>query len=263
MSIGKAWGQASEFLVREARLVIALALALLVLPSVLLGLLAPQTLAGEPPEGAIALVWLAVALLGLAGRLAIIRLTVGPAISVGSAIKEGFRRLPSALGALMIFVLPIALILTPILPPIMAAPDNPPPREAALFLLICIAAFVIGTRLLGVSLPVAVAEKVNSFALLKRSWSLTRGHWWRLMGFLLLYFITAAIALRALYFVVGSVAMLISGAVEPLSLSALIVALVMSCASALFVATLAVMIARVYAQLSTPDPGVPEVRREG
>lgn len=189
------------------------------------------------------------------------RLALGPSASVREAIGQGFKRLPAAFAAILIFVVPITLIAAPILPPIMASPGNPPAREASLFLLLCVAAFVAGARLVVLAMPLAVAEKLNPFVLLKRSWTLTKGHWWRLMGFLLVYFIAAGIALRAAMFVISPLLVLLTGEIEPLTLSALILAIVMSSVSAVFDVILSIMQARMYAQLTAPVSTVPEVER--
>lgn len=263
LSISKAWDDTSSFLVRDGRLVIAVALALIVLPTAVIGVLAPRTVTGSPPEGAIGFLWLAVVVLGFAGRLAVIRLSLGPATSVGDAIAQGFRHLPTVMGALIIFILPVILLLAPLLPQVLSSPENPPPGPASLVLLIFLLAFVIGARLVSMVMPVAVAERGGPFTLLKKSWTMTRGNWWRLIGFLLLYFIAAAIALRAISFVLGPALMLSIGKIEPMSLSALIFSIVMSSVSAMFVAILAVMLARIYVQLAAPVATVPEVEREG
>ncbi len=263
LSISKAWDETSGFLARHGRLVVAVALALIVLPAVVIGVLAPQTMNGSPPDGMIGLLWLVVTVIGFAGRLAIIRLSLGPATSVGDAIGQGFRHLPWVLGALIIFLLPITLLLAPFLPQVLASPENPPPGPAAMVLLIFLLAFAAGARLVSMVMPIAVAERGGSIALLTKSWRMTRGNWWRLIGFLLVYFMAAAVALRAIGFALGPVLMLSRGRIEPMTLRALIFSIVVSSASALFVVILTVMLARIYAQLAAPVATVPEVSREG
>ena len=87
--------------------------------------------------------------------------------------------------------------------------------------------------------------------IISRSWSLTAGHWGRLLGFLLVFFIGAIVALLAIGALSGVVAKLLFGPVEAMSPSALLVALVGAVANAATTALFAVMLARIYAQLAS------------
>ena len=99
--------------------------------------------------------------------------------------------------------------------------------------------------------PVASAEPVGPVALIKRSWQLTAGHFWRLFGFLVLFFVAGMIVIFAIEAVVGIVSRLMTGpTVEPMSVSALIVALVRAVLNAALITVLAVMLARIYFQLA-------------
>jgi hypothetical protein len=101
-----------------------------------------------------------------------------------------------------------------------------------------------------VTAPVASAEEIGPVAIIRRSWSLTAGHWWHLLGFLLAFFIGAVVALLAVSAATGAIAVLLFGPIEPMSASALLVALVEALANAAITGLFAVMLARIYAQLS-------------
>ena len=71
----------------------------------------------------------------------------------------------------------------------------------ALLLFFAIACFV-GVRMM-MTAPVASIEPVGPVALIKRSWQLTAGHFWRLFGFLVLFFVAGMIVIFAIEAVVG------------------------------------------------------------
>jgi hypothetical protein len=111
------------------------------------------------------------------------------------------------------------------------------------------------------SSPVASLEDVGPIAILRRSWTLTAGHWWPLFGFLLVFVIGAGVLLLAVGAAIGSVVVLLMGPIHPLSASALIIALVQSLVSAAVTTLFAVMLTRIYLQLTDRAGQVEEVFR--
>jgi hypothetical protein len=98
--------------------------------------------------------------------------------------------------------------------------------------------------------PVASAEAAGPLAILRRSWDLTRGHYWGMLGLEMLLLIAALFLLASSQFVGGILAEVIGGEVTPMSLSALIFAIVVAIAQAAFTLLASVMLARVYLQLA-------------
>jgi hypothetical protein len=98
--------------------------------------------------------------------------------------------------------------------------------------------------------PVAAAESVGPVGILMRSWALTRGHFWRLLGFVMMVVGALAVVSVAVAVVVGSLAIMMFGAVEPFSMSALIIGLVQGIMGAAFAVLFVVMAMRIYVQLS-------------
>ena len=107
------------------------------------------------------------------------------------------------------------------------------------------------------SSPVASAEAVGPVGILRRSWELTRGHWWRLFAFFLIFLIGALVGLAAAGMMVNILAKLIFGSVDPITVGALLVALVTQIFSAAISVLLMVMLARIYAQLAGGGASVP------
>jgi ABC-type Fe3+ transport system permease subunit len=107
--------------------------------------------------------------------------------------------------------------------------------------------------------PAASAEPIGPIAIIRRSWTMTGGHWWRLFGFLILFLVGAGILLIAVSTVAGTIVSLFLGPLEPLSASALVTSLIEAVFQAAVSVIFAMMLARIYAQLSGRDaqPSVP------
>jgi uncharacterized membrane protein YjgN (DUF898 family) len=79
---------------------------------------------------------------------------------------------------------------------------------------------------------------------------MTRGNWWRLFAFLLLFGIGALVLLIAVESVMSLIARMLLGGVDPLSLGGLVVAIVAQLVSAAIWTLFFVMVARIYVQLA-------------
>lgn len=258
LSIGRAWEESSAFLARESRLVVPVALALLMVPAAVQAWVNPQ----QPGQsGGFPLLALVALLVSLAGQLAIARLAIGWSGSIGEVIGQAFRRLPTLIGSALIIYLPIVLALVLMLGVSVGTEDlarleTMSPQEIVRLpgvlwsvLLFVLIVLFLAARFLP-SLGVAMSESVGPVALIKRSWAMTAGHFWRLLGLVLLLGVASLIFSGALQAVVGALATLMAGPVEPLGLSALLVALAGGLAGAVVGTVYATMIGRIYVQLA-------------
>lgn len=252
LSISRAWEEAKAVLRRDGRLYATVALALFVIPGVLAELITPvtpATPAGRLPEPGVWTVITIIALLiSLVGQLAVCRLAIGPVISVGDAISQGARRAPAYIGAALLWILPFMLVFGLLAAGGAANPETMPPGIALALLALLIAFLAVAVRLI-LGSPVAAAEPVGPIGILKRSWALTRGHWFKLFGFLLLFVVALAILVFAVSAVVGLLAALVFGPPEPLSVGALLLSLATQIVGAFITTLLMIMLARIYVQL--------------
>jgi hypothetical protein len=255
LSISRAWDETREVLRKDGRLLAAVALAMFVLPGLVSDIFTPKVPAGQLPDpGAWMLFGLIAVLLTLVGLLAIVRLALGPAITVGGAISEGVRRAPTYVAASLIWSLPLLLLLTLMVAPYQDAPQEAPPA-VGLALLAMMAAYVfLSIRLLLIT-PVSVGERLGPVATLKRSWALSRGHWWKLFATMILLIIAFGVILLALGAVVGSLVTLAFGEPEPFSVGALLIFLISQITVAVLLVLIATMLARIYAQLAAGAGG--------
>ena len=256
LSISRAWDETKAVLARDGRLITTVALALLFLPQVFASTVSPPAnLTDETAPAAASLIVLAALLISMIGQLAVVRLAVGPATSVGDAIRHGTRRFPSALSAFVIFLLGMALVLVPLivalgLTPLIMSPASPPPPQAlGRMLVLVLIAFFLSVKFLLVT-PVASSEAVGPITILKRSWTLTGGHYLRLLAFVLLVTIAALVVVIVAQILGTVVAKLFADTVNPLSAGALVLALFTAGAQAALSAVFTVMLARIYAQVS-------------
>ena len=256
LSISAAWEESKGILARDGQLLVTVALALVAFPTALNALVNPDRLNTASTPWWIDLIAVLASLIALAGQLALVRLAIGPSITVGGAITHGLRRMPIYfLSVLMVVVgliivgVPLVFLLSALGVPVGVKGVPPSPATIIVGLIYIALIFFFGVRLL-LSSPVASAEDRGPIGILVRSWQLTSGYWWPLFGFLVLILVSAIILLIAIGSAVGVVIGLVFGAIEPMSAAALVLALVQSLVSAAITTLFAVMLARIYVQLS-------------
>jgi hypothetical protein len=266
LSISAAWEESRAILVRDGQLFIAVALALIVFPSAVSGLVNPRGLGTSGTPLWIDLLTIVASLIGLAGQLAMIRLALGRSVSVGEAITHGLRRLPVyffsvllVVTALLIVAVPLGFVLAAMGISVQPNTSPPPGLMVAGLLYAALVCFVLVRMILAA--PVASGEPAGPITIIRRSWSLTAGHWWPLFGFLLLFIVAAIIVLLAVASATGVVANLLFGSIQPMSASALVVALIQALVGAAITTLFMVMLARIYLQLSGRAEEVGEVFR--
>jgi hypothetical protein len=260
LSTSRAWEESRRVFTHDGGLLTAVALALLVLPDIVAGVVAPSTANDVSIEGRV--VSLIAVFIAVIGQLAIVRLALGPSTTVGQAIGHGLRRFPAMLGALLILGLGGFLLAIPLVAVLFAlgAVDMSTGKAASAWpVLLLVAAFLLLAVKFMLSVPVASAENDGPLTILKRSWRLTAGNYLVLFGLELLLLIAAIFLILAATVVGGTLANLIGGELRPYSLSALILAIFVGLAQAVFTVLASVMLARIYAQLAggAPEASVP------
>lgn len=257
LSITDAWNETAAFMTREGRLVLPVGFMLIALPGAIIQAATPTTQPNELPEpGAwLALVPLAIAAT-LIGNLAISVLALRPGTSVGEAIQQGARRFLPVLGAALLIGLGAMVAIMPVvLLAAGAAVALGIPALAVIPVLLAIPLLVfLWTRLL-LANPIGAVEPGGPVTILKRSWALTAGRFWQLLGFLILLMIVAIVASGAIAAVGGSLIALTLGPPRPDTLSFYLVLILSTLVQTVLASVFGVMVARIYAQLAPPDPG--------
>lgn len=248
LSLSQAWEETKAVLARDGKLIATVALALFVLPGIVLDLFMPEAPAGQfPPAGPWMGVALVALLISLVGQLAIIRLAMGPHLTVGEAIGHGARRLPAYVAAVLAWTLPLALVVSLLYVTAGAGTDHPSALAAFALIAVAILGIYLAARLILTS-AVAAAEAVGPVAIIRRGWELSGGNWWRLFAFLLMFAIGALALLWAVGSVIGAAAQLAFGSIGRLTPGGLIVIIISQVLSGLVSLTFFVMVARLYEQ---------------
>lgn len=224
MSIGKAWQEAVAFVAREATLLFPVALLFVALPGLILQEMTPPELAAwslapkmdtmpDVPASygiglmiAIVLIWF--------GSLSLFALALRPGISVGEALRLSLNRLPVLLGtALVVLGALLGLLMTIILVAVIVSLASKA-AGASLglllgFVMVGIALFV-SVRLMLLN-PVVLDSGAGVKESLRRAWALTRGHFWRLLAFILILTLLSAIVASAAQSIFGLLGSLLAG----------------------------------------------------
>lgn len=272
LSISKAWDEASAFLKREMRLVAPVALATFTVPATLFGWYNPS---GDPNLASGGLGWpltLFILILAMTGQMTIAGLAIGWSGSVGSALGQAFRRVWGLLATVFLLFAPLTIIMVLLIAVIVGAAGITDPAQVtpealaalpqvSIVILVATLIFLfVAVRLFPLS-AVAMVETANPIRLLSRCWQLTRGHFLRLLGTLLLILVASFVASIAVTAVIGSAMTVAAGEPQPYNLSALIVGLFDGLVSAAISAISAVLVGRIYVQLSAGAATVPDVSR--
>ena len=258
LSITKAWNETAAFVKQDAGPLFTIAFALMVLPGVVLEVLTPRVAGGAASALLVLPVVLVMVVLSLVGSIAIASLALGRERVVGSALAHGLRRFLPLLGASLLIALAAALVAVPPVfllgvPLEELAGPSPSPEAAArfmlLFLILTVLLLFIWVRLM-VMTPVAAAEPAGPIDIIRRSWALTGGHFWKLLGFVLLFAIAFVVVAMAVTSVAGIALRVATGSTDPGTIGGLLVILISGLLNALFIVLMTSMIARIYAQLT-------------
>jgi len=270
LSIGRAWDEAKAALQANRKIIVPVALGLVLLPAVIASMAEPQVPAGEqPPPGPWMFVALAMILVMMAGQIAIVLLVNGWRGSVGEAINQAARRVPTLILAALVIAIPVILLFSLVLA--LSATGSLERGQfdwtsisgtGWLLLSLCFLLLLyVGVRLLPL-VAVAACETLGPIGTLTRCFSLTSGHFWRLLGFIVMLMIGFLIVAMVVGIVIGGLVTIALGKPEPWSISLLLIALAGGLVQAGFVMVYTGMLARIYAQLSAGQVSVPEVKRE-
>ncbi len=263
LSITNAWNETIAFVKREGRLLFPIAFIFIALPGAILQMVMPTPAApGQPPEAGLWLVMMPLAIvISLVGTLAIVHLALRPGASVGEALQLGARRFLPMLGAILLIFLAGFLLALPLFVLIGAtAQTGAVPAiggVAALGMLILMLAYVFFWVRLMLITAVGAVEETGPIRIITRSWELTRGHFWRLLGFMLLILLAAIVVMFAVTAVAGIIIMLVAGPPGPDSATMYLLLVVSALIQAVISTIFAVLTARIYAQLA--GTGTPEV----
>ncbi len=257
--IGTVWDRTVEVINGRTAMLAAIAALSMLLPTVARDAVAfavAGSIAAKPLVGALGLL---VGVTTLWGVLAITAVASDPAIDRDAALRTGGAALPSAILVVVVLMLVFALLFVPGLLLLVrsgfdfaaaardqAQPDLVPGTLGifALYAIVyCLFLIWAGARL-AVLYPVLVNEGLGLRSI-ARSFELTRGLVWKIVGVLILYGIVVLVALGAATSVSGLIFRLALGADHP-ALVAFLTAIVAAAVTAVFAVLQTVFTAQLY-----------------
>jgi hypothetical protein len=252
LSISAAWDETKAILARDGKLFATVALALIVFPQTVFAVIGAPV--GPQASGLSVFTYFVVILLGCTAQIALNRLSVPPAVTVGSAIMTGLRRvgpvvIVGLLVAVGVIILAAALLIILGALHLITVPtpgQTPPPSLLLLLMVIVIPVFATFQLVF----PVAAVETGNPLKMIRRAWALARHNHLRLTAFIAIIILGFALVVLATQVGLGSVIVFALGKPDPGSVSALAFGVLSGLIQAGFTVVTAIMIARIYTQLA-------------
>lgn len=250
LSITTAWNETAPFVKRQFGLLFLIAFGLVALPTIILQAAMPAATPGQPPEGGSwMLLIIPVIVLGVVGSLTITTLALARATDAREAFSHALRRFAAVLLATLLLGVAAALVALPVAVILVLLAGTGPGALVLVTLAIVLAFVFVWVRMMLLN-PVGAVEPVGPVAILRRSWMLTAGRFWKLLGFLVIMVILFLVVTFAVSAVLGSVIILVAGQPQDGNLTQVLLLLLNGLLNAGFSVVLTVMIARIYAQLA-------------
>jgi hypothetical protein len=254
LSISDATTWSQGFLRREWRLTLPVAFALVALPAIAFDLLA------APPQGEteiinLLLTYVVIATpLALMGMVAISALTLLPGMSVGEGLRLALRRFPAALGTALLVsgANIVSAVLAGLIVFMIGGVPNPgDARQTAPAVTMMTLVMIAVLARLCLFPAVVAAEGVGPIASVRRSWALSRGHFWRLFSLLLIVMVASAVVSRAAQWSFGVPALLLGRGLGVEEFAVGVLGIIAALVNATIMMLVAVLLAAVYRQLAS------------
>lgn len=264
--MGTVWDRATEFLGDNIGAVTPIAVAAIFVPASINDAIAPLGTANPDLQIWVSLAGMILAVVSIFGELTIMALALDANRTPGAAAQVAFGKLVwavlitvSLLAGMMLALVPIAFIAVAagldtagfmtndqaaISAAIGALPGSIILAILAYMLLWAIVAIWVSARLT-LAYPALVGEGLGLGAI-GRSWVLTKGLAWKIVGVLLLYIIVSAVAGLAAKAAFGGVLGLIAGGAEPGSVASVLTSVAVGTVGTAFVVLQAAFVAKLF-----------------
>ncbi|MEG3123695.1 hypothetical protein [Sphingomonas sp. GB1N7] len=260
VNMGNVWDRATEFLSDQISAILPIAVLAMVLPSTVSAIIAPLGAAGGLAALPINLLSLALTLVTVWAQLAIVALALDRIAGRGMAMQVAFRRLLPFIGIMAVLLVAFVIVMLPI-PFVLAgygmdiqaamasgAQVNIPPAAAgiiSIYTIVLVPVLIFVGARLALLTPVVVYER-RGLGSIGRSFALTRGLVWKIIGMLILYAIVAGVAILATRTVFGSVLRLALGGEGLITPAGVLTALIVAIVQAVFVLLACAFTAKLY-----------------
>ena len=259
ISMGNVWDRTTDFLGDHLSMIVPVALLAIVFPSALSTLIEPVARSGASAAVMVNLAALILGIVGIWGQLFVVALALQPGAGRSAAMRVAGARLLPLIGIIVILMLavfalmlpvPIALIATGF--DMRAAMINPQPSVSlaagwfiTVYLIVLIPLMIFVTARLLLLTSVIVAER-RGIGAIRRSFALTRGMVWKIIGVTILYGIVVLVAMMAARTVFGSVLRIVLGGEGLITPATVLTAVVLAIVQAIFVVLASAFCAKLY-----------------
>lgn len=278
--MGTVWDRATEFLGDNIGTVTPIAVAAIFVPASINDAIAPLGTANPELQNWVSLAGLVLAIVAIFGQLAIMALALDSNRTAGAAVQAAFGKMLWAviitvllLAGLVVALAPIAFIAVAAgLDTSGFATNDQAAISAAIgalsgsvvlsilvyMLVWAVAAIWVSSRLT-LAYPALIGEN-RGLGAIRRSWALTKGLAWKIVGVLLLYIIVSAVSGLAAKAAFGGVLGLIAGGAEPGSLASVLTSVAVGAVGTAFEVLQAAFVAKLFvaahhrAQEATGNP---------
>ncbi|WP_236697534.1 hypothetical protein [Sphingomonas sp. Leaf357] len=260
VNMGNVWDRATEFLGDHLAAILPIAVLAIVVPSTVSAIIAPLGAAGGLAALPVNLISLALTLVTVWAQLAIVALALDRIVGRGAAMQVALRRLLPFLGVLLVLLVAFVIVMLPI-PFVLAgygmdmqaamangAQVNIPPAAAgiiSIYTIVLVPVLIFVGARLALLTPVVVCER-RGLGSIGRSFALSRGLVWKIIGMLILYGIVAGVAILATRTVFGSVLRLALGGEGLITPAGVLTALIVAIVQTVFVLLACAFTAKLY-----------------
>jgi hypothetical protein len=259
VNMGNVWDRTTAFLGEHLSAILPVVLLAIFVPSAVQASIAPLAAHSDTARLSVNGASLLLSILSLWGQLGIVAWAIDPAGGRGGATRVASRRLVPMIGVALLLLLGALLLIVPIpvvlalsgydLQAAMNGQQSAVPPDAAGFVLLYGVALLIvflflGSRLALVT-PLVVAERRGA-GVFARSYALTRGIAWKIIGVLVLLLIVATVSVLAARTVFGSILQLIAGGDGDVTVATLLTAMIVSAVSTVFTVLACAFTAKLY-----------------
>lgn len=256
VSLSAAVEQTKGFIRREGGLVLPVAFATFGLALILVVLVTPEPSAGgQVQPGLWSLAVLPLMVLAMIGQISISYLVLHPGSSVRDALGAGLRRLPVALGVILLVIAALAaigLLLIMVMGVLALALGAAETGAAALGALAVFAVLIFaGARLL-MAWPLIADRRSGPVATLKQAFALSKGHVWKFLALTFAFALVYLALTGAVQLGVGSLLLILGRLMGAEGAAAFLTAILVALLGAAIQAVWAVLLANIYRQLSQP-----------
>ena len=263
------WDRTVEFLGDNLSAVLPFAVLGVFVPTSIMNALSPLWQdAGEGQKAVLTLAIVALVAVMFWGTLAITSLAIDPSVRRGGVGGAAARRVPVMVGNYALLLLGVIVLAIPM--GIIAAaagldvaamgggratPLTSPAAGAALalYFLVFLAVILAAAARL-VPLGAVVMAERNGVGAIARTWRLTRGMTWRLIGVTILYAVVSQVAGLAARTVFGSLLRLVGGGEGPVTVGSVVTGVIVAAISAGFSTVAAVFAAKLYVAVQATAP---------